>query len=184
MATATDHILPQLADALTKKGHYNEALLRFEQALASDRSNAELWFGLAQTWLVLGQESKGAANLYRALDVGLTQPTRALKLLASMFQESLEPARAALERYPNDIALLALNIEFELAHGNGTRACSVAQRLFELTPERVDLIIPVIQKLIDDDWHAEARTLIEPLAHNNPEDPEIVLLVDTLSASS
>ena len=182
MAKATDSVLPQLADALHKKGYYNEALLRFRQALASDESDAELWFGLAQTRLALDQKSEAVAGLNRALNSGLAQPARALKLLASIGAESLFAARAALERNPHDIALLALTAEFEIAHGNGAEARAMAQRLSELAPERVALVTPVIEKLIEHGWLDEARTLLERFARDIPEDPEIELLVGLLAA--
>jgi tetratricopeptide (TPR) repeat protein len=184
VAKSTDSILPKLADALFKKGHYGEALIRFRQALTSDEINAELWLGLGQTRLALGQRTEAAADLHRALDLGLTQPVGALRLIASLGHEMLPPARAALERNPHDIALLALTAEIELIYGNIAEALSKAQRLCELVPDRVDLIIPLVEELTKRKWLTEAQTLLEPLVRAMPDDPEVERLAGLLEAKA
>jgi Flp pilus assembly protein TadD len=184
VAESTDSILQKLADALFKKGHYGEALLRFRQALASDETNAELWLGLAQTRLSLGQGTEAAADLHRALDLGLAQPERALELMMSMALDVLAPARAALERNPHDIRLLAMVAQIELAYGNGAEAGAKAQSLSQLVPDRADLITPLVDKLIVRGWLDEARTLLESLARDFPKDHEVARLVGLLTAKA
>jgi amino acid adenylation domain-containing protein len=190
VAKSTDAILPKLADALFKKGHYGEALLRFRQAVASDETNAELWLGLAQTRLALGQRTEAAADLHLALDLKLLQPVRALEPLMSLQQPGervhnmLAPVRAALERNPQDIVLLTLAAQIELAAGNGAEARAKAERLSKLVPDRIDLVTPITEKLIAQGWLDEARTLLEPLARDIPGDPEIERLVGLLTAKA
>jgi predicted Zn-dependent protease len=184
VAKSTDSILPKLADALLKKGHYGEALLRFRQALASDETNPELWLGRAQTRLALGQRTEAAADFQRALDLGLVQPVRALKPMMSLDQDILAPIRAALERNPHDIGLLVWAAEMQLAYGSVAEARATTQRLSGLVPDRVDFVTPVAKTLIQHGWFDEARTLLEPLTRNMPGDPEIQRLVGLLAAKA
>jgi predicted Zn-dependent protease len=148
--------------------------------LAFDEDNAELWLGRAHTRVKLAQRTEAVEDFHQSLRLGSKQPEvmlNALKGLESLKEDVLTKARSAIARHPEHIELLALAARIELDSGNRNEALAGAQRLLELAPERLDLLIPIIESLIQERRLVEARSLIEPLARDMPDSPDLKRLV-------
>jgi tetratricopeptide (TPR) repeat protein len=175
-AKSTDGILPKLAHALLKKRHYDQALLRFRQALISDENNAKLWLGSARARTGLGQHTEAVSDLKQSLRLGSAQPTlvlEALEALRTLKEEVLTPIRSSIEQYPDDVGLLNLAVQIEIESGNRAEASAKAQRLYELAPHRIDFFSPTLKRMIGRRWLTEAQALLEPLAQDMSGDARV-----------
>jgi tetratricopeptide (TPR) repeat protein len=157
---------------------YARAQEMFAEALRGDRTDGDLWLGLAATYEALGDPDRQIATLEEA---ARSVPRRRdlLLQLARAHDANKDPAAAAgvLERLtatpgPEDVPLLKHLLTTYRWKGDYERLLAVLRKLVALSPTDPDAVQELAAAARSLNRQGEAATVLEAYVRRRPDDPE------------
>ncbi|WP_394201658.1 amino acid adenylation domain-containing protein [Shewanella waksmanii] len=148
-----DSVLCDLAEALLFAGRYQDAAIRYRQALASNPQSTKLWFGLGKAEAELEHDESAIDALLKSLALGSQTQLEAFQLLFSLYSkrgeiEKLLPYMEGIEDSDTNASLLMLSARVLLHVGDAQGALSVIEKLYFNRYFSVDRVIPLLNNLI------------------------------------
>lgn len=142
-----------LGNALLESGRIEEAEANYRRALSLDPDRPEVYSNLAKLLLDAGRVDESIESAQWALrlapDLAAAHENLANALLNVNFEEAVRHYRAALERNPNDVQLLAgLGIALRLM-GRTADAEAALQRALDLAPDHAPAIAALAEAHAD-----------------------------------
>jgi len=157
---------------------YARAQEMFTEALRGDRTDGDLWLGLAATYEALGDPDRQVATLEQAAR-SLPRRRDLLLKLADAHGANKDPAAAAsvLERLtatpgPDDVPLLKHLLTTYRWKGDYERQLAVLHKLVALSPTDPDAVQEMAAAARSLNRQDEAATALEAYVRRRPDDPE------------
>lgn len=150
--TVGHHLL--LSFFYERQGDDAQALQLYEQALAREPANADLYFRKAKTEVRLSNLTAAIADLHKLEELDMSQSSRikAGKLLAKLYVRTLEAEKARqtwqglLEKYPEDEDLYEELIELQLTEGLYDDALKTSDALLARTTDNYQRVMRQLRR--------------------------------------
>lgn len=174
----------QLAQALVRQEHFDEALEVLEDVPEADRT-AEAWYAEGRIHAIRGrpEAARGALEKAAALEPGRYEVLRALLQLdvrEGRAAQSLERVQAALRESPDDARLTRLHGEAALFVGDGATAEASFQRALELDPNDIRSVESLARYLLVAGRQDEVLSTYQKAIERNPDSATLRLMLASL----